>query len=108
PFTVVGVAARGFAGIDLGQEGEAWVTMSQLTRFFHERDMLESRNAQWIRVVGRLRAGLSIEAARARVAATGARLAQSWKDSNEGTSASLEPLAGGLEPNNRREGIPIF
>ncbi len=108
-FTVVGVAPRGFTGINLGQPGDVWVPMAMIDVMMPTNDgILRNRNAGWLRVVGRLQPGVTLEQARARTRTVGFALAAAWPDALERTSASVEPLAGGLDPNNRREGLPIF
>ncbi len=109
PFTVIGVAPRGFTGIDLGQPGAVWVTMAMIDQVWPNNDgILEQRLAQWLRVVGRLRPGVTLEAARSQARVVGNRLSSAWRETTDSASASVEPLAGGLDPNNRQEGLPIF
>ncbi|HEY2805375.1 MAG TPA: ABC transporter permease [Gemmatimonadales bacterium] len=109
PFTVVGVTPANFRGLELDESGEAWVTMSQLARVMpRDSSILEERRAQWIRVIGRLKDGITLAEARARVAAGAARVAQLWQDTHAETGATVETLAGGLDPQSRREGTPIL
>ena len=107
-FTVIGVAPRGFNGLDLGQPGEAWVPFSTIDWVMPSHPPLEERFGQWLRAVGRLRPAATLAGARARVQTTGRRLMQDWGEDMAGNGATVEPLAGGLDPNNRAEGIPIF
>ena len=56
-FTVVGVAPRGFSGIDLGQTADMWVPMAIIEQAWPgNTGMLQARDGQWLRAVGRLRA----------------------------------------------------
>ena len=108
-FTVIGVAPRGFQGIDLGQPGDIWVPMAMIDVAMPDHgDILNARDGQWLRVVGRLRPSATFAGARARAETVGRRLASDWGKDMEGKGASVEPLAGGLDPGNRAEGAPIF
>jgi predicted permease len=61
PYTVVGVAPRGFTGVELVRM-DLWVPMSQYSRNI-VTNWPRSWNAQWLQVVGRLKAGVSPAAA---------------------------------------------
>lgn len=109
PFQVIGVAPRGFTGIDIGQPGDVWVTMAMIGQVWPANaGILDLRDSQWLRVVGRLKPGMTLEGARARARVVGNRLAAAWPEIHDHPSASVEPLAGGLDPNSRKEGLPIF
>ncbi len=109
PFTVVGVTSPTFRGVELDESGEAWVPMSQVARVMpRDTAILEMRNAQWIRVIGRLRDGVSLPVARAQVTAGAARIAQAWGDTHAETGATVEPMSGGLDPRSRGEATPIL
>jgi predicted permease len=61
PHTVVGIAPRGFTGVQLGRV-DAWVPMSWYSRSV-VTNWPRSWNAQWLYVVGRLKPGVSRKAA---------------------------------------------
>jgi predicted permease len=63
PFTVVGVAPEGFTGAEL-QRVDLWLPMSVLGPRVTD-DWTHAWNAQWLRVIGRLKAGVSFEQAAA-------------------------------------------
>ena len=108
-YAVIGVAPAGFNGIDIGQQGALYVPFAMLDHIRpNNGGMLASWNVTWLRAVARLRAGVSLEQARAAVRQAGLEIARANPETMERTSASVEPLAGGLDPNNRREGLPIF
>ena len=69
-FTVVGVAARGFHGVS--GLAQAWIPASTAPLVTY-RDYL-STNQNFITVIGRLRAGATIDAAREELAAVGPRI----------------------------------
>ena len=108
-YTVVGVAPPGFGGIDLGPQGQVFVPMAMLDHLQPENGgLLTDWNAGWLRAVGRLRPGVELEQARAAVRQAGQAIAAAHPGVMDERSASVEPLAGGLDPNNRHEGLPIF
>ena len=108
-FSVIGVAPKGFFGIDLGQQGDVWLPMAMIGQAWPgNANLLDARNYTWLRAVGRLRPGVSMDQARLAAGATGQALAREWPETLEHTSASIEPLAGGLDPNNRNEAFPVF
>ncbi|HEX6941723.1 MAG TPA: ABC transporter permease [Gemmatimonadaceae bacterium] len=61
PHTVIGIAPRGFTGVELGRV-DVWVPMSYASRN-HGTNWPRAWNAQWLYVVGRLKAGISMAAA---------------------------------------------
>lgn len=72
PFTVVGVASRGFTGLVVDSPTDIWVPLGMQRQIIPERDWLSSRpgsEEQSLRVFGRLRDGASREAAQAQLAA---------------------------------------
>jgi predicted permease len=74
PFLVVGVAARGFAGTQLLHE-EAFVPLVWQTAIVRDLTLLDNANMSWLYVVGRLRDGATLAAARATLEVVAARLA---------------------------------
>jgi predicted permease len=63
PFTVVGVAALRFQGMDVGKEAAFWIPLAH-SREIVGGDFLGRRTISWLTLVGRLRADITIEAAR--------------------------------------------
>jgi predicted permease len=61
PFTVVGVSARGFDGLDPGHSPDLRVTISMAPTLvqFPGPSTLSNRGSRWIEVFGRLRPGVS-------------------------------------------------
>ena len=64
PMTVVGVAARGFRGIDWGAVPALWVP-TMMKKEASEFDWLEDRRGRWVHVFGRLKPGTSAQEAEA-------------------------------------------
>ena len=67
-----------------------------------------SRGAIFIRVVGRLEPGVSLDRARSDVEAIAARLAADYPEENRGVGANLEPLRDRLVGNARTGLIVLF
>jgi putative ABC transport system permease protein len=64
PFTVVGVAARGFNGAELFAP-DLWAPITMQTQLMPGRDFLPKQNLSWLEVVGRLKPGISMSRAQA-------------------------------------------
>ena len=61
PFTVVGVAARGFAGtLDLGMAPELFIPLARQPQMMPGENMLETPASWWLQVMGRLKPGVAI------------------------------------------------
>lgn len=75
PFTVIGVAPRGFTGLESIFEPALWTPLSMLHQALPFTPNVESRYDPWLRLVGRMKAGLSLPEARAGMAVVIANLA---------------------------------
>jgi predicted permease len=67
PFTVVGVAAKGFSSARWGTTPALFIPMTMRHIATPDWDDLEDRRAQWLNIIGRLRAGESLRQAEAAV-----------------------------------------
>jgi putative ABC transport system permease protein len=65
--TVVGVAAEGFKGIDWGAVPSLWVPTMMKRQVTPDFDWLLDRHGFWLHVFGRLKPGITPEAAQARL-----------------------------------------
>ncbi len=94
PFTVVGIAPPGFEGtFTLGQT-DFWAPMTMVDTFWTAfREFFDDRRALFMFVYGRLAPGVTIEQARAQVAAVGRGLEQTYPDVNENRGFTIRPLA---------------
>jgi predicted permease len=72
--TIVGVAPRGFSGIEGGVEPDLWWPIQMLPQTDPSRRPLRERGSQWLRVMGRLKPGVSREQACAELDVTYQRL----------------------------------
>jgi macrolide transport system ATP-binding/permease protein len=70
PFTVSGIAGEGFGGFDGELSVDMWMPMTTWATLIHETNRLTS-NDQWLTMIGELADGVSLEQARAAMAAAG-------------------------------------
>ncbi|HKV98402.1 MAG TPA: ABC transporter permease [Vicinamibacterales bacterium] len=97
-FTVVGVAPDGFTGVSIPGP-EVWLPIGARETLSTEDRTgppFGARESHDLRVVGRLRPGISVEAASAALATVGRRLEQAFPAVNAGYSLSMSEPAGRL------------
>ena len=83
--TVIGIAAAGFRGVDVGEPAALWIPAMMTRQATLELDRLLDRRTVWMHVFGRLKPGVTAEEAKAGL--------QPWFKSM-------------LEADTRREGFP--
>jgi predicted permease len=102
-FTIVGVAARDFAGTEKGSSFDVWIPIKMQAQAMPRtmgRVWFNDRSAGWLTLFGRLRPGVSLDRAQAELATTAKQLEQSYPNMNSGGSLVL--LAGlGLDSEDR-------
>jgi predicted permease len=59
PFVIVGVAARGFTGIQVGQAADVMVPMMMKAQMTPTWNDLDNRRSRWVTIMARLKAGIS-------------------------------------------------
>ncbi|HVQ30301.1 MAG TPA: ABC transporter permease, partial [Vicinamibacteria bacterium] len=79
PFTVVGIAPRGFTGLMRGLAVDLWVPMT-MAGAIPSSDKLDGRGNRWLLILGRLKPGLTAEAAAAQLAVLAAQLQKAYPD----------------------------
>jgi putative ABC transport system permease protein len=94
PFTVIGVAPRGFQGTTV-LKGDLWVPLSMASQ---ARPMLrptifDSRVSTWLFMGGRLKDGGAIDSANAELATIARSLEQQYPQSNERMGFRAHPVA---------------
>jgi predicted permease len=101
-FTVVGIAAKEFAGTEVGSPTDVWLplTMQPVAMPRMSRGVLHNRNAGWVEIFGRLTRSASLSEARSEVQIIAARLAAAYPQSNEHRSADVIPSFG-MDPDDR-------
>jgi predicted permease len=95
PFTVVGVAPRGFKGANAVFQPALWVpfmTHPQLATGFL-KEGIDSRRALMLNLVGRLKPGVTLVQAEARLKNFADQLAKEYPNDDAGRSVALLPLA---------------
>ena len=92
PFTVVGVAPKGFNGTFLGGGPAVWVPMSTHHIAQPNFDWYETRRGLFLFVFGRLKPGVTMEQAKANVETVFSQLAQAYPVDNKGRGAGAWPL----------------
>ena len=63
PFTIIGVAAPGFTGTDVGQPTDIWLPMMMQEEV--GRDLLTDARTNWLEMIGRMKPGVTFERASA-------------------------------------------
>ncbi len=86
PFTVVGVMPPGFAGLSF--DCEVWTPLGP----FRTAEALGDRGSRWLGAVGRLRPGVSPEAAQADLDAAARALEEAYPETNHQRSALVIPI----------------
>ncbi len=103
PFTVVGVAAKGFVGSTVGGISDLWVPIAMQAQISPRLSagVLQNRAAGWITLVGRLKPGVSIQQAQADMTTIASQLAQEYP-TNVGRTVMLWPRAG-IDPDDEAD-----
>ena len=105
PFTVIGIAPRGFSGTFLGANPAGWVPMSMHDVVQPNFDWYEQRRGLFLFAFGRLKPGVSLEQASANLKGIFAQLEQAYPVDNKGRSAgSVSLLEARLNPNGQGGG----
>jgi predicted permease len=105
PFTVVGVAAKGFQG-PFALAPDLWVPLAARTRLGMPADLFTQRAAVWLMAIGRLAPDASLGQAQAELSTIAARLAQDYPDAYEGQGVAVERAS--LVPGDMRATIGGF
>ena len=67
PIEIVGVAPAGFFGEEVGASPDLWVPLTMWASIVPGRDLLNSPGTSWLRIIGRLKPGVSVPQAEARL-----------------------------------------
>ncbi len=99
-FTIIGVAAERFRGTEVGMVPDLYVPMMMQRQAMNGDDWLAHRGIGWLRIIGRLKHGVSVEQARAEMEGLGAQLRQEHSQINEAFGIAV--IADfGIHPNFR-------
>ena len=88
-FTVIGIAPAGFQSPVLGSRQDIWVPLAQDPLF---STWMTRRGGHWLRVIGRLKPGVSIAQAQAEMNTIADRLAREFPAENAGWTVRIFPL----------------
>jgi predicted permease len=105
PFTIVGVAAAPFEGVEYGEHTEIWMPMSMVRQAMtraQDFPFLTARNAGWLTWFGRLRHGASLSEAQHEWNAIAMQLRTAYPLTNAGRNFELHRNAS-MAPGDRAE-----
>jgi len=100
-FTIVGVTPAGFNGPEVLENNDIYAPMMMQALVRPPRggfsgdmnpDLLSRRGARWLKMIGRLKPGVSFEQAQAAMTTIAAGLEQAYPESNRNTIATLFPV----------------
>ncbi|HSM87529.1 MAG TPA: ABC transporter permease, partial [Candidatus Limnocylindrales bacterium] len=97
PFTVVGIMPAGFRVPVFGRQ-EIWIPMVQDPLF---SGWIPNRGQHWLRLIGRLKDGLSLSGAQSEMDAISARMAGEFPAEEAGWSVRLTPLQEAIVEDKR-------
>ena len=94
-FTAIGVAPRGFAGVNAGIAPDLWVTLKMQDVLLPGPSLMEARGSHWLNfVIGRLKPGVTRAQSEDSLNGNMARLIEEYPNTNEGKSVTLYPESG--------------
>lgn len=93
-FTIIGVAPRGFQGVNLGWGSlpDMWVPLAMLAEVMPEApDFLHLRDVRWLLVIGRLKDGVTLKQAHAEANVLANQLATAYPTIDKGRTSLVLP-----------------
>ena len=119
PMTVIGVAARGFQGLAVGEAPVIFVPVSMQAQMIPGRSKLDDRRSMWLNVMARLKPGVSRPAAEAAMNVFWRPTLEAELKEMSQTSAafrqrflarhlSLEPAGNGISALRQMFGTPLI
>jgi predicted permease len=103
PFTVVGVAPKGFTGVDL-ENVDVWIPVSALAAEGFDANWNTAATSWWIRPIARLRPGATLERVAAEATLAYRREVRSWPRAERDTMPTV--LAGPVVAARGPAGMP--
>ncbi|HEY8996976.1 MAG TPA: ABC transporter permease [Edaphobacter sp.] len=91
-YTVVGVAPKGFRGVDPVLDAKFWVPLGTVNEITANSPSLESRTTQWLRGVARLKPGVTREKAEEELKVISARLEAAHPATEKDTAVTTQKL----------------
>jgi predicted permease len=107
-FTVAGVAPRGFGGLEI-EPAAVWVplAMTDIARP-GSKGLLADVGAGWLHAVGRLRDGVTARDASAVLDIVASQQMAADGVDDSAVRGSADPIAGGLDPESRRDSAAVL
>jgi predicted permease len=102
-YTVIGVAAEGFSGTEMGERTDLWVPFTMWRQVeprmagesaFWKNDWLGDRGSAWMKAFVRLKPGVTVEQAQADLSTIAGRLARDYPQTNQKVSVMVAPGLG--------------
>src|SRR5689334_1876200 len=103
-FTVIGVAARDFAGAEMTVP-DVWVPLTMQPALMPENKFLELPDCSWLSVIGRLKDGVSLQQVQAEMQLVAAQMDHNY--AGRKTTVNVMPGSYLNSPEVRSEGTPI-
>jgi putative ABC transport system permease protein len=108
PVSIVGVAPQGLVGPELAQSADVWIPIAAIPAISTtQAGWVRERGTLWLRVMGRLRPGVSIQQAQATLSGIAASLERTYPDTNTNRGALVSSASSGIRPSERSELLPI-
>src|SRR5262245_59601544 len=93
PYTVVGVAPRGFSGTFVALSFDIWVPLAMQEQIKPGVNLLNARGSRWLESIARLKPGYSLEQARMSMSGIASQLQEVYPDTNKDRTVTLLPLS---------------
>ena len=104
-FAIVGVAARGFSGTEIGRAPDFWIPLAMQREV--GRDLLTEARTNWLAFIGRLRPGLPLEESARRLNSDAERRAPDLPAPTDARLLILQPAGRGSAPLRRELGSTL-
>jgi predicted permease len=103
--TIIGVAAKGFRGIETGENVDLWLPIAMHTLAMPDAaNLFKGRDNNWLDLVARLKPGVSLEKAQAEMNVIAARLREAYPQENQTKGIQVSAHIG-LTPDDRAEAV---
>lgn len=106
-FTIIGVAPKGFMGVNAVFGPDMWVpsTMAEQVLPARQHDALSDRAMNIFNGAGRLKPGISLPQAQADLKTVAGALEKEYPDANQGQTVTLRPLTEAAVGTSQRQGV---
>jgi len=94
-YTIVGVLGPELRGVSVGYDTDLWIPLAMQAQLTREPSFLDDGNTMWLRLIGRLRRGVTVEQAQARVNELFRRLVA--QEAGAGISPETRQAIAGLQ-----------